>query len=411
MSSGAPAGRPEAPRGTARSNLLPALRVAVSGGLFAIGALLVVAELVALTMSFVVRAYGLWTWVKVGLLTALLSVRTDLEATIRGGSFFLIRTGAATSRWRLVPMLLTIGFLVLAARAGRRVARERTGGSALAAILLAAVGVAAPAAAIAAAAATLVTLSFPSLGVTITADPGSAALWGGLTAAAGAAAGAFVEVQRDAPAAVFRGGLAAYGWALFLLAAGVAVVATLEPDVTRNYLDALRDLGGGGFVLFGVHVLAVPSQSALLMAPASGACLDLVGQNSGLHLCPWSLAPSGPTAGALLAGRISLAPWFWSFNAVPAVCAALAGHRAASGTEGGRSIALGAAAGVVFAALTLAGAWYAGPRVPFLVVPQVTIGPDLPVMAATMTAWGVVGGALGGWLARRSYAEPIPTSV
>jgi hypothetical protein len=402
MSSAAPAGRPEASRRPAGSNLLPTLRVAVSGGLFAIGTLLVVAELIALAMSLVVQAYGLWAWTKVGLLTALLSVRADVEATIRGSSSFLIRTGVATANWRLVPMLLTIGFLVLAARGGRRAARERRGGSAAAAVPVAAVGVAAPVAAIAAAAATLVTLSFPSFGVTIAADPGSAALWGGLTAAAGAAAGAFLEARLGAAAAVLRGGLAAYGWALFLLAAGVAVVATLEPDVTRSYLDALRDLGGGGVVLFGVHALAVPSQSALLMAPASGACLDLVGQNSGLRLCPWTLTPSGPAVGAFLAGPFSLAPWFWSFNAVPAVCAALAGHRAASGTERAPGIGLGALAGIVFAALTLAGAWYASPQVPFLVVPRVTIGPDLPVMAATMTAWGVVGGALGGWLVRRS---------
>jgi hypothetical protein len=403
MSSAAPAGRPEAPRRTTGRNLLPTLRVAASGGLFAIGALVVVSELIALGMSFAVRSYGLWTWAKVGLLAALLSVRADVEATIRGRSFLRASAGVATYHWRLVPMLLTIGFLVLAARAGRRAARERPGRSPVVAVMLAAAGAAAPAAAIAVAAATLVTLRFPTAGLTLTVDPGAAARWAALTAAAAAAAGALLEAGRGGvPAAALRGGFAAYGWALFLLAAGVVVIATLEPAVTRAYLDALQGLGRGGGLLFGAHVLAVPSQSALLMAPAAGACLDLVGQNNGLHLCPWSLSPSAHQAGFFLTDVIPLAPWFWTLSAIPAIGAAIAGLRAVSETGGRRGIALGAIGGSVFAGVAVTGAWYAGAQVPFVLIPEVRVQADLPVMAAALAGWGVAGGALGGWLARRT---------
>jgi hypothetical protein len=239
--------------------------------------------------------------------------------------------------------------------------------------------------------------------VTLRIDAASAAIWAAVTAAAGAAAGAFLEGRRGgASTAALRGGLAAYGWALFLLAAGVVIVATLEPDVTRSYLDTLRSLGGGGggALLFGTHVLGLPSQSALLMAPASGTCLDVLGRSGAIHLCPWSLTPSGPVW-FFLTERISLDPWFWSFSAVPAICAFLAGRRAVSESTDGRGIALGALAGVTFAAVAVAGVWYASPQVPFFLIPEVRIQSDLPVMAAALAAWGVGGGAVGGWLGRR----------
>ena len=58
-------------------------------------------------------------------------------------------------------------------------------------------------------------------------------------------------------AAALRGGMAAYGWALGLLAVGVLVVGTLEPTVTRAYLEGSIGLGGGGGVLFGFHLLGL----------------------------------------------------------------------------------------------------------------------------------------------------------
>ena len=73
----------------------------------------------------------------------------------------------------------------------------------------------------------------------------SAALWAGVLAAAGAGTGAYLEAARGAVVRRgARGGLTAYGWALGLLAVGVFVLATLEPSLTRAYVDGVTGPGG-----------------------------------------------------------------------------------------------------------------------------------------------------------------------
>ena len=82
-----------------------------------------VCELLGVAGFVLIRAYGLWSWAKIGLLTALLSLRTELVATVHGRPMLPSAAGLGTLHLRFVPMLLTIGFLWLAARAGRRAAR------------------------------------------------------------------------------------------------------------------------------------------------------------------------------------------------------------------------------------------------------------------------------------------------
>jgi hypothetical protein len=411
-------------RSGVRSDAVGVVGRAAVGGTAAFLALVATCELLGVAAFVLTRVYGLWSWAKIGLLTAFLSLRTELIATVQGSQLLPPAAGSRTIHVRFVPMLLTIGFLWLAARAGRRAARTASGRPALVRAALAAGGAAVPAAILAAACSTLVDLSFPGLGLRLQVDAASAALWGGALAAAGAAAGAYLEAARGrAPADAFRGGLTAYGWALGLLVVGVLVVATLEPTVTRRYVDGVTGLGSGGGVLFGYHLLALPAQSALLLAPASGSCVEVLGQGSIYEVCPWRLTASGPGGGVLVPDPIPLSPWFWSLGVVPAVAAMLGGRRAAAGiTDARRAIGLGVAAGSLFALLVLVGAWLAAPRwfTTPVVVPNeipfshITFALDRGRTMIAALVWGIVGGGLGAWFATRSYAEPElprPTSA
>jgi hypothetical protein len=375
--------------------------------------LVTLCELFAVVQFLLVGAFGLWTWVKVGLLTALLSLRADVVATVKDPPIFQTAADRVTVRGRFVPMLLTIGFLWLAARAGRRAARTRPDLSPIVASALAAAGAGVPVAILSAVCSALVTLFFPALGLRLRVDASTAALWAGVLAAVGAGTGAYLEAARGrTSAAVLRGGLTAYGWALGFLAVGVFVVATLEPTATRDYVDGLTGLGGGGGVLFGYHLLAFPAQSALLLAPASGSCLEIIGEGPIFDLCPWRLVATGPAGDLFLPKPLSLSPWLWLLSAVPLVAAMLGGRRAVTGAAiaGGRAAGAGVGAGLIFALLALVGGWFAAPElVAFLVpVPQVSMHPEWARTVVTAVVWGAAGGAVGGRLAGRLYEPELP---
>jgi hypothetical protein len=392
---------------------------AAVGGTIAFAILVAVGQLVAGLGLLLIGVYGLWSWVKIGLLTALLSLGADVLATVEGPPILRTAPGSTTIHARFVPMALMIGFVWLAAGAGRRAARAGAARSALATAALAAAGAAVPVALLSAACATLVTLSFPAFGLLVEVDAAGASLWAGTLAAAGAGAGAYLEAARDRPsAAVLRGGLTAYGWALGLLAVGVFAVATLEPTVTRGYVDTMAGLGPGGGLLFGAHLLALPAQSALLLAPASGSCLEIVGEGSVFQLCPWRLVGSGPAGSTFLPEALQLSPSLWLLSAMPGIAAMLGGRRAAgaAAVTGGRAAGLGAAAGLVFASLVVVGGWFVALRFSSVLVPGrlVWVHPAWVRTALAAMLWGVAGGALGAWLVGRGYEEPglpRPTSA
>jgi hypothetical protein len=250
-----------------------------------------------------------------------------------------------------------------------------------------------------------VTLFFPSLGLGLRVDVPTAALWAGILAAAGAGTGAYLEAATGrVSAAALRGGMAAYGWALGLLAVGVFVLATLEPTVTRAYVDGSIGLGGGGGVLFGYHLLAFPAQSALLLVPASGSCLKVIGEGPMFDLCPWRLVASGPAGELFLPKPLPLSPWLWLLSVVPFLAAMLGGRRAVIDVAAaGGAPGLGVGAGLIFALLATAGGWFAAPQLtPILVpVPQVSVHPEWVRTAVAALVWGAVGGAAGGWLVAR----------
>jgi hypothetical protein len=396
-------------------------------GLAALGAsvaflvLVAICQVLATIGSLLVGAFGLWSWAKLGLLTTLASLRADVVATVHGPPLFPMGSDPVSVRSRFVPMLLTMAFLWMTARAGRRAAGTQPDRSPVVTAGLVAVGAGVPAALLAALCSLLVTVSFPALGLRLTVDVWTAALWAGVLASAGAAAGGYLTAARGRPsAAALRGGLTAYGSALGLLALAVFVLATLEPTVTRDYVDAMADLGAGGGVLFGYHLLGFPAQSALVLAPASGSCLAIVGEGPLFDLCPWSLAP-GPAGAPFLPTAMALSPWLWLLNVVPLIAAMLGGWRAANGANGAvgagfRTAGMGVAAGVIFALLALLGGWFAAPRVPDAISPpgQLSLHPAWARTAIATLAWGIAGGGTGAWLAARRYAEPElprPTSA
>lgn len=412
MSAGAPAARRRSLGEVGR-----VVGVAAAGGASAFLWVAVACQLLSITAYLLTGTRDLVTWVRVGLLASVLSLRSAVEMRLPGIPGFREPSSPIEVSLVFVPMLLTVAFVWLCGRAGRRAADQRAGGSRLPTVALAGAGAAIAAALLAGLVAVPVRLSLPVFGARIDADPVNAAVWGFALAAIAAGLGAAIRLSGHAAAGrAIRGGFVAYGWALLLLAVGVVAIAAFEPAATRAYVRWLRDAGPVGPAVFGVHVLALPTQSALLAAPASGACLDLVAGSPALELCPWSLDP-GSVGAAFLPARTALSPWLWALSIVPPIAAFIGGRRAALALTGRRAVALGAASGLAFAVTVVAGAWFAIPsmdgRAPALV--PLTLRIDWPWLVAAAAAWGLVGGAVGGWLEGRGYAEepepPRRTSV
>jgi hypothetical protein len=408
VTGGAPSAGPAAPAGGARAlvGIVRSSWAAGRGGAAGFVGLIAVGQVLALILHLAVGVYGTWSWSKIGLLTSLLALGTEIEATVQGipgVSQRSLLTEAGPLRWQLVPMLLTIGFLWVVAGAARRAAQAYPGRSPLAASALAAIGAGVPVGALAALAATVARLSFPRFALRLEADPGSAALWGFAIAASASAVGAYLRAARDShPAGALRAGLLAYVSALGLCAVAVVVIAALEPDATGAYVRALHGLGAGGAAVFAGHLLLLPAQSALLLVPASGACLDLEHLGRAFaRMCPWSIESGGAALPVT-----DLSPWFWLLSAVPLLGAFMAGRWAGRGWGRRAAGARGAAAGAVFAALLVAGAWFAAPELLLPLIPLVvqdfTVRPDTLPFAVAALVWGVGGGLLGGLASRRS---------
>jgi hypothetical protein len=415
VSSPAPPRRGGALRGAAGATF-----AAAGGGIAAFVALIASGQLLGLIVSLLLRGVELEKGARIGLLLSLAAVRSEIVVTFAPPFPASTVLPAASLRSHLVPMVLTIGFVWMAARAGRRAARAWPVAPALARAVVAAAGAALPVVVAAALAANLVTLSFPRLHLTLAADAASAAIWAGVLAAVAAGTGAALEGGRGRPATdAIRGGVTAYLTALTLLIVAVLVVATVEPNMTRAYVDGLRGLGPAGAAWFGAHVVSLPAQSALLLVPASGSCLDVIAAGStAARLCPWNLDATGSLAGALLpSDPLALAPSAWILIAAPPISAFLGGLRAGAGWAPADAIWRGVGSGLVFALLAMLGAMFASPQI---AVPSLAGWVPLEIRAwswtsaAVLGVWGIVGGTMGAWVAGRTYEEPglpSPTSA
>jgi hypothetical protein len=393
---------------------------AAGGGLLALLALLAAGQVVGLMLSLLLRGIEVGAGSRAGILVSLAAVGAEIVATIEPSVGLPVPLPSGAVESHLVPMALTIAFLWIATRAGRRAAGSWPAAPALARVAVAAAGAGVPVAFVAALAASLVTFPVPSFHATIEVGAASAALWSGLLAGAAAAAGASLEAAPESTAsALIRGGVRSYGWALGLLVVGVVVIATLEPEVTRAYVDGIRGNGSAGLALFGAHLLMLPAQSALLLLPAAGSCLELLASGAtAARLCPWEVDAIGPLAHAIVpTDPLRLSPWCWLLLAIPPGAAFLGGRRAGTGLPAASATGRGALAGIVFAAVAVLGAMAAAPRI---VAPSIAGWLRLEVVPWSLRAAGllglsgVVGGAIGGWLGGRGYEEPElprPTSA
>jgi len=228
-------------------------------------------------------------------------------------------------------------------------------------------------------------------------------------------------------AGVLAGGVRMFVLGLVLSFVGLLALAVAEPDATKAYFEGVSSRGpADAAVLIGNHVLLLPNQSMWVLVPAMGGCDGAYEAGRSYPvLCYWkyprsvSVSPLGVATGQPGAARFGFAPpGYWLFLLVPAVSVLLGGKAAAS-RAGARSRSeasvLGAAAGVVFAVLVLAGAGLSS--VSFGVSTTLQglpgggsgrVGPDIVAGGLLALAWGVVGGWIGGLLHARELPPPPP---
>jgi hypothetical protein len=158
-----------------------------------------------------------------------------------------------------------------------------------------------------------------------------------------------------------------------------------------------------------------------LLAPAMGGCDGLSGGGvSATFLCyskvptTVSVTPGGLNADTpVVRAEFEKAPSsYLLFLLIPLMSVVLGGRYAARKRARikGEAIAMGAASGVAFAVLVALGSWLASISVglssPAGGIPanaSVVIGPAVGTAGLLALAWGVVGGALGGWLGGREF--------
>ncbi|HEU4356400.1 MAG TPA: hypothetical protein VFT27_12495 [Actinomycetota bacterium] len=240
-------------------------------------------------------------------------------------------------------------------------------------------------------------------------------------------------------------GMLAGGWTMLvagigLAYAGLVVAGIVRPDgtealltpTTGMYYRDVFDRPSVGAVVLGHHLAVAPNQGVWALTPAMGGCLGVFPASDVPEpvLCyrrfprgsPLGLPPPSAWAQPSLWIRFGDAPAaYFLFLVVPAAAAVAGGWRAVSAageSEGSvrRGVALGAGAGVVFAALLAVASWAGsisawGSLTVGLATDEgaLRIGPDLREAVLLALAWGVVGGALGAALrtaSRRMSGAP-----
>jgi hypothetical protein len=256
-----------------------------------------------------------------------------------------------------------------------------------------------------------------------------------LIAAAAGAAGGLRSGRHDLishdpwgrrAAGALAGGLRMLIIGLVLSFAGLLVLAAIRPGATMTYLRTISGAPSDQTTMnIAHHVLLLPNQSMWVLVPAMGGCDGLSGGGvSATFLCyskvPTAvsvtpgLAPDTPVVRAEFAKAPSGS---LAFLLVPAVAVILGGRYAARKRARTKreAIAVGAASGVVFAVLVAVGSWLASVSAalssPVGGIPanaSVLIGPAVGTAGLLALAWGVFGGAVGGWLGGREFPGKAP---
>jgi hypothetical protein len=219
----------------------------------------------------------------------------------------------------------------------------------------------------------------------------------------------------------WRGALSGGWWMLVVAAAAsfaaLVGLAVARPHDTAAYFRLVSDQGPAGTVAMVVlTALAVPNMAVLTLIPAMGGCLEATGTAVYQSYCFLGYSSfAGHSLGGIPnpSGYPSLGsapPAFSLFLLVPLVAVLLGGVRAARRAPArsrAEAAAVGSLAGVVFGAAVMVAAILAtitarfnGPL--FLVSTGYwRFGPNPATAAQLGLAWGLAGGALGGWLGWR----------
>jgi hypothetical protein len=251
-----------------------------------------------------------------------------------------------------------------------------------------------------------------------------------IAAAAGAAgglrSGRYELISHDPwgrrTAGVIAGGLRMFVLGLVLSFAGLLVLAAIRPGASMTYFRTISGPPSDQTTMnIAHHVLLLPNQSMWVLVPAMGGCDGLSGGGvSATFLCyskvptTVSVTPEGLNSDTpVVRADFEKAPsGYLLFLLVPAVSVVLGGRYAARKRARikGEAIAVGAASGVVFAVLVALGSWLASVSATFSSpaggIPanaSVLIGPAVWTAGLLALAWGVTGGALGGWLGGREF--------
>jgi hypothetical protein len=250
---------------------------------------------------------------------------------------------------------------------------------------------------------------------------------GGVASALASAGG---TVRLRAARAVIAG-----GWRMFVLGvalsigglfvAGVAqaddAVAFLTPSTAR-YWRAVFDRPDVGFAAFAHHVAVLPNEAMWTLVPSMGGCDVIRGGIDADLLCYGRFAglqaPSSDNGLLLPVGddglpSEQLPDGYLVFLLVPALATLLGGrHAAAVSKRAGRNgVPMGAASGLVFAALVAAGSLLSTVAIIYGAAGGgnggwVLLGPDVLTGTALAVGWGCVGGAVGAaTTSRRSGAN------
>ncbi|MFL5798902.1 MAG: hypothetical protein ACJ77A_13335 [Actinomycetota bacterium] len=255
--------------------------------------------------------------------------------------------------------------------------------------------------------------------------------WSGLSGIRAGGAGRGATPPRAGAvlvAGAFAGAWRMFAWALGLSFVGLLVLAGLNPDATRAYVDRTAGGGASGVDLLVHHTLALPNQSMLVLVPAMGGCDRVEGtapprsflcftrfpEHGDVNLgAPFVHGKRVPGRSPFAGVRFGNAPSaFLLFLLVPLAAAVLGGIRAGKPTESrGHAASAGLLAGVGFALLVVAGCVAAGLTVRFYggaSPASITVWPDPRGGGLLALAWGIAGGGIGGFLGWRGPARPRP---
>jgi hypothetical protein len=334
--------------------------------------------------------------------------------------------GTAAGAVGLALMLGTALAAWLLFRAGRGAA-DRAGGRTLRSALVGA-SVAVPYALLAFGLASLVRADPVTLGLPggasaaeLRPDPVSALAWTLAVSVVAGVAGGLEATPEPAPddgrfiRAAAAGGRRMAWTAVALSVVALMVLVALRPQATRAYVhNAFSSGPGDGALTMAATAAVAPNVATGVLAVAAGGSIEIGVAGQRCTIISYGRYPL--TLGPTCAGDLGPAPpWFFLLLLVPLVAAVRGGLRGAvrAGPDRARrAVAAGVVSGLTGAA-AIAGLMVlatvsleAGRSFDALVQRSGSVGPNLPVSGGLLALWGVVGGALGGYLASRRAVGP-----